>query len=395
MSEDDLPRVAQIGISGYGRAYLEWVEAAADRGTIRLAAVVVVNRDDEQAACERLTAKGVLIYDSWPSLFEEWRGRLDLCLAPVPIHLHEQLAVAAMEAGANVLIEKPLAATVEQARRIQAAERRTGRWVAVGYQDYYTEVSQNIAADLAAGRLGRVRSVRWLGLWPRSEAYYRRTSWAGRVAVSGLPVRDSPLNNAMAHYLNLAFYWVWASSGQVPEMTRSEAELFRGYPIESFDTGVLRIQTRAGISVHASASHCCPAERPILLRILGDEGELRWSHREQAVWLAGGEETGRLQIDGKTGALGAMFHAVLARLSSPGARVCTTEQALLQVQAIEALPAKISTVEPSFIQKSTKNGETRLIVENIAEDLLACMEREALPSEIGAGWANSAALAPA
>ena len=43
MRPADLSRVALIGISGYAKTYLEWVEAAADQGRIALAAVVVIN----------------------------------------------------------------------------------------------------------------------------------------------------------------------------------------------------------------------------------------------------------------------------------------------------------------------------------------------------------------
>jgi predicted dehydrogenase len=390
-----LPRVALIGVSGYARAYLEWVENALDQNRFQFVAVVVVNRAEEAAVCQRLEARGVPIYDNWPAMLEAWRGRLDLCLAPLPIHLHAEVAVAALEAGANVLLEKPVAATLAQVERIQEAERRTGRWVAVGFQDYYTKGTRRIADDLAAGRLGRVRSIRWLGLWPRSEAYYRRTSWAGRVCLDGQMVRDSPLNNAMAHYLNLAFYWAWAGTGQKPEIVGTEAELFRTYPIESFDTGVVRMRTQTGVILHASVTHCCPSEKPIFLQILGDEGELRWVHRDEACWIAGGTETGRLPVECKAAALDAMFDAVLTRLRNPDTRVCSVQQAQLQVAAIESLPSGIRSIEPGFCHVVPASGETRLVIENVARDLEACMTREALPSEIGAAWAGRHVLASA
>ena len=386
------PSVAQIGISGYGRAYLEWVESAMKAGRIRLVAVVVINRQEERAACARLAAQGVEIFEDWEAMLDVWRGRLDLCLAPVPISLHARVAVAALEAGANVLMEKPLAATLEQAVAIREAERRTGRWVAVGYQDAYTESSRRIASHLADGRIGRVRSIRWLGLWPRSTSYYHRTPWAGRISVDGQPVRDSPLNNAMGHFLNLAFLWAWAGTGGPPEPTTVEAELYRAYPIESFDTGVMRVGTSAGVTILSAVSHCCPVERPLYLRVLGDEGELRWTHRQEAVWTSGHGETERLALEGGAETLEAMFATVLARLGDPDAPICSTTQAVLQVQTIEGLPEGIHTIDESQCEQVSRDGETWQVVRGIEEDLSACVKQNALPSEIQADWAGLPSL---
>jgi hypothetical protein len=106
-------------------------------------------------------------------------------------------------------------------------------------------------------------------------------------------------------------------------------------------------------------------------------------------------ETGRLVVEAKAEALAAMFDAVLARLSSPSARICSVDQARLQVAAVEALPTEIRSIEPAFCRKVTKNGEPLVVVDDITQDLEACMESGSLPSEIGAAWAGSANLAAA
>ena len=124
---------------------------------------------EEWATCERLSALGVEIYEHWEEMFDVWAGRLDLCLIPAPIHLHEPISIAAMEAGANVLVEKPLAGSLEQVKSIQSCEEHTGKWVAVGYQDFYKPSVQAIRRELVDGRIGRIHSKRWIGLWPRGE----------------------------------------------------------------------------------------------------------------------------------------------------------------------------------------------------------------------------------
>ncbi|SIN97578.1 Gfo/Idh/MocA family protein [Vannielia litorea] len=57
----------------------------------------------------------------------------DLVVIATHADSHADLAIAAMEAGAHVFVEKPLAATVEEARRVAATARATGRKLTVGY----------------------------------------------------------------------------------------------------------------------------------------------------------------------------------------------------------------------------------------------------------------------
>lgn len=61
------------------------------------------------------------------------RLRPDLVCIATHTDSHAPYALAAIEAGAHVFVEKPLAATVEEARRVAEAARRAGRKVVVGY----------------------------------------------------------------------------------------------------------------------------------------------------------------------------------------------------------------------------------------------------------------------
>jgi predicted dehydrogenase len=385
------PSVALVGISGYGRVYLRWLEAMVARRRLRFAAAVVINPEEEREACERLRALGVKLFRDWREL-ATLAGSLDLCLIPTPIHWHAEIAVSALQFGANVLVEKPLAGSLVQAEAIQAAEARTGRWVAVGYQDFYAPSTIEIARQLAAGRLGRIRSVRWLGLWPRSAEYYRRNDWAGRKVLHGRPVRDSPLNNAMAHYLNLALYWAAAGQGTPAVPERSEAELFRCYSIENFDTAVTRFFTPDGVMIQSAVTHCCEENRPIEIRVTGDEGEMSWVHRREAVWKSNTGPVERVDLSGCEETMNAMFSSVLARLRDPEARICTSAMARPQVAAIESLPEDVREIVPPWVARASSREEPRLYVPNIAEDLEACLRSGALPSELGIAWARPATI---
>ncbi len=85
---------------------------------------------------------------------------VDLC---IPGHLHCELAVAALEAGKHVLVEKPLANTLAEAEQMAAAAtaaRERGVFAMVGF-NYRRMPALALARQLVAdGRLGTVRQVR-------------------------------------------------------------------------------------------------------------------------------------------------------------------------------------------------------------------------------------------
>jgi predicted dehydrogenase len=77
-------------------------------------------------------------------------GLADACVVAAPTGLHAAVAVPLLEAGIDLLVEKPIAATPEDARAIAIAARRHGRTVAVGHVERF-----NPAWRAAVGRMGR------------------------------------------------------------------------------------------------------------------------------------------------------------------------------------------------------------------------------------------------
>ncbi|MFM8415589.1 MAG: Gfo/Idh/MocA family oxidoreductase [Planctomycetota bacterium] len=81
-------------------------------------------------------------------------GRVEAVVVAAPTGLHAAVAVPLLEAGIDLLVEKPLGATVEEARGIAAAARRLGRTVSVGHVERY-----NPAWRSAVARAGEVRFI--------------------------------------------------------------------------------------------------------------------------------------------------------------------------------------------------------------------------------------------
>ena len=79
---------------------------------------------------------------------------LDICL---PTRLHAEIAVRAMEAGKDVLIELPLAGTLEDAHRIIAAQQATGRKAFVDMFSRFSPAGQQLREAVADQRHGPLR----------------------------------------------------------------------------------------------------------------------------------------------------------------------------------------------------------------------------------------------
>jgi len=81
---------------------------------------------------------------------------VDICL---PTRLHAEVAVHAMQAGRDVLIELPLAGTLEDAHRIVAAQQATGRRAFVDMFSRFSPASQHLRQAVAGQRYGPLRAL--------------------------------------------------------------------------------------------------------------------------------------------------------------------------------------------------------------------------------------------
>jgi predicted dehydrogenase len=284
------------------------------------------------------------------------------------------MTIAALESGANVLVEKPLAGSSTEVAAIRAAEQRAGRFVAVGFQDYYEPGTTWLQTELQRGVIGDIRSVRVLGLWPRDRAYFTRNNWAGRLQVDGVPVFDSPLNNAFAHFVMLSLFFAGAEKAAAP-IQLDGAEVFRAHAIESFDTCVVTAHTPSGARLWFGASHACRETVEPEVRITGSAGEACWRYESEAWWRRAGGPIERRQLLDAYGARRAMVTAALRRLHDPAVPVCTAEMAGQHTALIEAVhrAGPVVTLPADRVSWTGPNGAASLVPQ--VSGLAAAMQR--------------------
>jgi predicted dehydrogenase len=328
--------VGLIGITGYGRVHLDQILRLREQGRVHLAAVTVPAGDWDDSMRGELAGMGVPLYQDYRDMLRACGQELDLCCIPTPIHCHGPMTVDCLFAGTNVLVEKPLAGSLEDCHMIRAAQEETGLLVAVGFQNVYDPSSLLLKERLLGGAIGTVQRMSGYGLSPRSFDYYRRNNWAGKLYQSDRQVLDSPANNAMSHYLQWLLFMGGDSIQSSLLPTSIEAELYRANPIEGPDTVNMRVETSAGIHLRFAVSHASRERIETELRIEGSHGSLTWQQNGIAELCRNGEVVEPIPIPTHRQMQMNVVERVVDRLESGEGFICTPGLAEMHTRCIVA-----------------------------------------------------------
>ncbi|KFL29519.1 hypothetical protein JP75_20850 [Devosia riboflavina] len=385
-----MPRVAVIGVTGFGSVHIADLLRQVERGRLSLGAAVMRHPEKDEAAAARLTAAGAKLYRSAEALFEAEAGGLDLCTVPTSIQSHADLSVAALEAGANVLVEKPIAATLSEVDAIEAAAKTAGRFVAVGYQTMYAPETMVMKRAILDGDIGAVQAIKCRGMWPRLDRYYDNSNWIGRIKADGRWVLDSPFNNAMAHQLNMLCFLAGPSLMQSAALRSVTAELYRAHAIETADTTALRIDTEAGIPLYFFATHSSETSLDPEIVVRGDKGEIHWTFTNLEIR----RHTGTEKLDCLSGPAlrDAMMDNIVDRLSGADRFICGPDIGRVHTLVVNGahIGATIQDLPADRITRSTVDDSIKTVFAGIDDAIAKAFAEEHLFSELGLDWARPA-----
>ncbi|MGN9820251.1 Gfo/Idh/MocA family protein [Streptomyces sp. SD11] len=208
------------------------------------------------------------------------RERVDLVVVCSVDRTHDDYIVRALEAGCDVVTEKPMTTDADRARRILAARQRSGREVRVAFNYRYNPVHSAVRELIAAGEIGEVGSVHfeWLLDLRHGADYFRR--WHRDKANSG-----GLMVHKATHHFDLVNWWL----GTEPETVFAQGGLFFYGAEAGGRRGLARPYTRAHGSPSAEgdpfAVHL--ADSSVLSALYLDaEGEDGY-HRDQNVFGPG------------------------------------------------------------------------------------------------------------
>lgn len=345
-----------VGLGGYGAVASDAVLTEQHRpgGVARLVSACDPALADHAQRADHLRAQGVSVSDSFDQLLA---GECQAVWLPLPIPLHRPFMEKALAAGKAVLCEKPAAGCIDDLDAMIAARDRAKLPAAIGFQNIYQPATHQAKRRLLAGAIGKITAATVTTCWPRDSNYYARNNWAGALQRNGVWVLDSPANNAMAHYINLALFLLGPDERHTAQPQRVEAELYRANPIENYDTCSLRITTPGDVPLLVLMTHVCPKQAGPFIEITGTRGTLRFS--PQGFELSTPEGThpvGEGGID-----LGHVVRNFTDYVRGGDAIVATLELARAHTLVISGASqaAPIQGIPPQFIQTiKNPNGST-------------------------------------
>jgi predicted dehydrogenase len=217
-TEMDGPRrLALVGTGSRAEMFVRAVTGA-HTGRTRLVAFADVNPLRIRTHNDWLTAAGhpaVPAYDAADVATMLRRERVDLVVVTSVDRTHAGHIVTALEAGCDVITEKPMTVDAPSCRRILDAVRRTGRQVSVAFNYRYNPLHEAVRRVLADGEIGEIGSVHfeWLLDLRHGADYFRR--WHRDKADSG-----GLLVHKSGHHFDLVNWWLGAAPEQVYALGR-------------------------------------------------------------------------------------------------------------------------------------------------------------------------------
>ena len=232
-----MPLALGIAIIGAGAMGREHAARIAANPRCRLLAVA----DPAPAAA----IDGASRFDSVAGLLANHRPAG--AIVATPTHLHASAAMACIEAGVPVLIEKPVAASVASGEAIASAAERPGVRVLVGHHRRYSPAMEAAQAAIAAGRLGRIAALNATTVFHKPDAYFE-TEW--RRGPSGGPILIN-----LVHDIDS----MRALAGEIIAVQAAASNAARGFAVE--DTAAVILEFACGALGTIVISDACVATR--------------------------------------------------------------------------------------------------------------------------------------
>ncbi len=222
-------------------------------------------------------------YGSYAELVEQEAARepgdrVDFISIATPNHTHFDIAKTALEAGFNVICDKPMTFDSEQAEALCAAVETSGAVFAVTHNYTGYPMVRQAREMIASGELGEIQAVRsqYLQGWLRSRIELegqKQSAWRTDPTQSGAA---GAFGDIGTHAFNLARYM----TGLLPESVRANLEKFEeGRLLDDYGHAVIRFQG-GGVGTVTGSQVSHGRENDLRIEIDGTKGALSWSQEE-------------------------------------------------------------------------------------------------------------------
>jgi predicted dehydrogenase len=274
-------KAAVIGASFAKAAYLPALKSIDD---VEIVAVASARKSSAQDAADAFGVPHA--YDDWQEMLQ--RHQIDLVGIATPTIYHAPMVLAALDAGAHVLCEKPMAMNSDEARQMLERAQALGRVHAIGHELRFNPNRRKIRQLIADGVIGEVRHANIVsisGAWgdpasrPAGDWWSLESMGGGRLGANG------------SHQLDLVRYWlgdIGAISGQIATMVPNRVDKNTGEEwvataddqasfLAEMESGALASVFMSGAARHATGNQS---------QIFGSLGTIKLVDADEKLMLA-------------------------------------------------------------------------------------------------------------
>lgn len=187
----------------------------------------------------RIRDQAALLGVAWTPDLESMLAQVrpDGVVIALPNHLHRPAGLAVIQAGVAVLMEKPVANTIDEARQLFEAAALAGVPVLVGHHRRHSLAARRAKSIVESGRLGRIVAVHAMCWLRKPPAYFEGAgSWRREAAAAGGGVVMINLIHVIDDLRHLC--------GEVATVQAAVSNVVRGFPVE--DTAGIVLTFRNG-----------------------------------------------------------------------------------------------------------------------------------------------------
>lgn len=223
-------------------------------------------------AMENLLAKHGLEQDESIKRYTDYKQMLaenDITLVSIATEsgIHAEIALHCIDCGVHVIIEKPMAMSMEDAEEIIRRSEEKGIKVSACHQNRFNVAVQELRRALEGGRFGRLSHGSIHVRWNRNENYYTQAPWRGTWAQDG-----GCLMNQCIHGIDLLR---WMMGDEVEEVYGVTRQQFHDY-LQCEDVGMAVVKFKNGaVGTIEGTTNVYPRNLEETLYLFGETGTVK------------------------------------------------------------------------------------------------------------------------
>jgi predicted dehydrogenase len=240
----------------------------------KLTAVCDIKFERAKAIADKF---GVPAFANQLEMLEKMGSEIDVVSIVTPSGLHAKHAIEVAGFRKHVVVEKPMALTLQDADNMIEACNSAGVLLFVVQQNRYNYPVKKLRQALEAGRFGKLVLGTVRVRWCRTQKYYDQDSWRGTWAYDG-----GVFANQASHHVDL-LQWMMGEVESVIAKTSTAL-----VDIETEDTGVVILRFKNGaLGVIEATTATRPKDLEASISILGEKGSVEiggFAVNEMKVW---------------------------------------------------------------------------------------------------------------